>query len=386
MTTNPTNNAYGHFDPHAAMRAMADGDAEPLILSWATPPAMVGLSVKNFLLKIITLGIYGFWGRTEVRHRIWSAARINAEPLQYTGTGKELFLGFLIVLGVLLVPTFLLSLVINFAFGPKSVAAGLIQLTLYAAFFFLVGFGIHRAQRYRLSRTRWRGIRAGLEGSSWTYAWTYFWTGLLMILTLGWASPWRATKLQGLITNAMRFGKSRFAFDAKGGPLYGRFAVLWFSAVVISLAVIAIAAFVNFKVLGLGMPNPNIRPDMTELFTLLAVFYAVGLIGFLFYSIISAWYRAHMMNHFARHTTFEGARFKGSATGRTLVSLAVGNYLMVLFTLGLLVPVAQARSARYLVEHLQIEGNVPLAQIQQRAADDIKRGEGLAQAFDFDAF
>ena len=59
---------------------------------------------------------------------------------------------------------------------------------------------------------------------------------------------------------------------------------------------------------------------------------------------------------------------------------------IALFTLGLLSPVAQARAARYFVEHLQIEGSAALGQIIQRAEADGTRGEGLAQAFDIDAF
>jgi hypothetical protein len=39
-----------------------------------------------------------------------------------------------------------------------------------------------------------------------------------------------------------------------------------------------------------------------------------------------------------------------------------------------------------LIENLSIEGEVPLAGISQGADQGIKRGEGLAQAFDVDAF
>jgi hypothetical protein len=48
--------------------------------------------------------------------------------------------------------------------------------------------------------------------------------------------------------------------------------------------------------------------------------------------------------------------------------------------------VAQARSARYFVERIAIVGDVPLAEIAQREEDAMRRGEGLAQAFDVDAF
>ncbi len=362
-------------------------ETETLRLSWSQPPGMVAISFKNFLLKIVTLGIYQFWGKTEVRRRIWSAIRINGEPLQYTGTGKEMFLGFLVVLAVLTIPSLLVSLGAMVVFGPKSRAPDIFQGIFTLFIFFLIGVGAHKATRYRLTRTRWRGIRGGLEGSSWSYGGWYFGTGILLILTLGWISPWRSAKLQSFITNGMRFGDRPFQFDAKSGPLYGRFAVLWFSAIGIA-ALIGITLTASFAgIAGLGtMPPDGQAIDPRLLFFIIAVVYGAFIVGFLLFGIVSAWYRAGMMNHFAAHTTFEGARFSGTATGRSLIWLTITNTLMVLFTLGLLSPVAQARAARYFVEHMQIEGGASLAQILQRAEDANNRGEGLAQAFDIDAF
>ena len=359
---------------------------EPLHLSWQPPPGMAALSFRIFFLRLVTLGIYGFWGRTEVRQRIWSAIRLNGEPLQYTGTGKELLLGFLVVLGGVMLPAFLVSFVAGLAFGPKSAAAAIIQLIVYVAFAFLLGYGMHRAQRYRLSRTRWRGIRGGLEGSSWEYARAFVWTGLVLVLSLGWAAPWRAVKLQGLITNGMRFGNRPFVFTANAGALYGRFAVLWFSGLVIVLLVFGAIGAAQYVTGGFDLRMPGRQPSQRAIMIMIGTIYLTLLVGFLLYSVVSAWYRAHMMNVFADHTTFEGARFRGSATGASLVALAVGNYLLLLFTLGLLGPVVQARSARYMAEHLALDGTVPVTDIQQRAADPTGRGEGLAQAFDFDAF
>lgn len=122
-------------------------------LSWRHPAGMWGLSVVNFVLRIITLGIYDFWGRTEVRQRLWSSIRFMREPLVYTGTGKELFLGFLIIFGIILIPILLISAGVFFVFGPNSPVSAAYQLLLYLGIFLLVGMAIYRAQRYRLSRT-----------------------------------------------------------------------------------------------------------------------------------------------------------------------------------------------------------------------------------------
>ena len=81
-----------------AIRPQGRGMALPV--TWVGSPwSLAGLSFLNFFLTIVTLGTYGFWGRTEVRKRIWSSVRLAGEPLEYTGTGKELFLGFLFANG-----------------------------------------------------------------------------------------------------------------------------------------------------------------------------------------------------------------------------------------------------------------------------------------------
>ena len=56
------------------------------------------LSLKIGLLNIITLTLYRFWGKTEVRRRVWRNVRLNDEPFEYTGRGGELFIGFILAL------------------------------------------------------------------------------------------------------------------------------------------------------------------------------------------------------------------------------------------------------------------------------------------------
>lgn len=360
---------------------------EPLALAWKQQSGFIGISIVNFILRILTLGIYHFWGKTEVRRRIWSAVRLNGEPLEYTGTGWELFLGFLVVFFGLFVPFTLLMVALLFAFGPESPALAIFQVLLYVFFFYLFGVAIHRAMRYRLSRTRWRGIRGGLEGSSWAFAWAHFWTALLIPLTLGWIAPWRATKLQGLLHNGMRFGSRPFRFTAGSGPLYPRFAVLW----VCGMLLFGVAAGMIWSLVSASMgdgqlggaPGQPPRPPDPMLIGQIAL---VVIAAYIVLGILSAWYQAKAFNHYAANTHIENATFRGNATAGSLIWLAISNLLIVTLTLGVLAPVAQARAARYMVDRLSIDGTVPLAEILQRAEDPMRRGEGLAQVFDVDAF
>jgi hypothetical protein len=203
-------------------------------IAWVDPPGgFLGLSLLNSALRILTLGVYHFWGKTEVRQRIWSAVRIDGEPVEYRGTGGELFRGFIIVFALVLLPLGVITFAAPLIWAPNSAIRGFFEFAAWLLVFTLWGLGIHRARRYRLSRTRWRGIRAGLSGRSGSFAWTYLWTTLLVPLTLGWILPWRAARLQRALFNDTHFGDKAFTFTGRAGPLYARFWLVWLSAVLL---------------------------------------------------------------------------------------------------------------------------------------------------------
>ena len=413
----------------SAMPPSATGPTEPLRVSWLHPLGLVGLSVYNFVMRLLTLGIYHFWGKTEVRRRVWSAIRLNGEPIEYTGTGRELFLGFLVIFGVIVVPTMLISLGAAVLLGPHSSAFRVFQALLYGGFLLLTGIAIYRAQRFRMSRTRWRGIRGGLAGSSWTYGWTHFWTLLTLPLTLGWSAPWRSTKLQRLMTNDMRFGTRAFHFSASSKPLYLPFAAYWVMMALVVFGAFSIIGGSTMSLVGATVdgstPPP---PDPGKIAALVVIFYGTLVFAGLLYMMMSAWYRATMTRHFARHTHLDGLGFESRVTGRGLLWISVSNYLILVLgaaivtllatalalllwrtlgpgaidpkrsaaimtalgfvfflSMGLLLPVTQARTSGYLVRNLDVVGELDMASVAAGAEPTSTRGEGLAQAFDIDA-
>ena len=120
------------------------------------------IAATNALLIIVTLGIYRFWAAARQRRYLWSHAHVIDDTLEWTGTGKEMFIGFLIVIAILapffLFIQFLLPALV--ARGKVGAAGGLMFL-FYVALIYLGGFARFRALRYRLSRTYWHGIRGG---------------------------------------------------------------------------------------------------------------------------------------------------------------------------------------------------------------------------------
>src|SRR5436190_12787249 len=77
------------------------------------------IAATNALLFICTLGIYRFWAAARQRRYLWSRTHFIDDQLEWTGTGKEMFLGFMIVIAVL-APFFLFF---QFLF-PALVARG----------------------------------------------------------------------------------------------------------------------------------------------------------------------------------------------------------------------------------------------------------------------
>ncbi len=351
-------------------------------ISWVHPQGgFLGLSLLNGVLRILTLGVYHFWGKTEVRQRIWSAVRVDGEPLDYRGTGGELFRGFLIVFFLILLPLVVASFASSLLFAANSPAQGLYNLAFWGVVFLLSGIGIHRARRYRLSRTRWRGIRAGLSGRSWRFAWLYLWTMLLIPITLGWIVPWRTVRLQKALFDDTRFGDKAFTFSGRAGPLYKRFWLVWFSAIVLFIGtLVAIFVIIGFDMQG-GMPRPARLTLKTGAMSGGVVFLAL-----LVFAIIRAWYTTRVLNYFAAQTQFQGTAFTLAARVGSFIWLTASNYVIRILSLGFLSPIAEARSMRYIVDRLAIDGPVAWNEIGQNPDSLLKTGEGLAEAFNVDAF
>src|ERR1041384_8211016 len=103
------------------------------------------LVIRGAVLLLVTLGIYRFWLATDVRRLLWSNTEIAGDGLEYIGTAKELLVGFLIAIA-LLVPLNVVFFLSAFGSGWLSQMSGLLALILLA----LLGqFAVYRARRYR---------------------------------------------------------------------------------------------------------------------------------------------------------------------------------------------------------------------------------------------
>jgi uncharacterized membrane protein YjgN (DUF898 family) len=181
------------------------------------------LLIRGAVLLLVSLGIYRFWLATDVRRFLWSNTEIAGDGLEYIGTARELLLGFLIAIA-LLVPINIVFFLAAFSRGLIGQISGFIALVALA----LLGqFAVYRARRYRLTRTVYRGIRFHQTGSAWRYAvCAIFWWGMIA-LTLGLAYPWAQASLERFKLRNTYYGDLQGHFVGSGTRLFIRGVLLW---------------------------------------------------------------------------------------------------------------------------------------------------------------
>src|SRR5947207_5477502 len=182
------------------------------------------LLIPGAVLPRVTPGIYRFWLATDVRRFLWSNTEIARDGLEYIGTARELLLGFLIAIA-LLVPINVVFFLAALGRGWLSQISGLVALVALA----LLGqFAVYRARRYRLTRTVYRGIRFHQTGSAWRYAvCAIFWWAVIG-LTLGLAYPWAQASLERFKLRNTYYGDLQGHFVGSGMRLFFRGVLFWF--------------------------------------------------------------------------------------------------------------------------------------------------------------
>lgn len=370
--------SFGHADPAPA----------PHALDYVGPTrTLFGIFFKNLGLTIITLGVYRFWAKTRTRRFLWGSTTVDGEPFEYTGTGKELFIGFLKAVAIL-VPVFAALQIAQLWLGKgQSALAMTLQYLQTFAIVVLIYAGSYAARRYRMSRTLWSGIRFQQAGSPWRYVGHALLGLFFCAITLGFYWPYFQTRMLRYEVSNLRFGTGKFRFTGAGRELFGRFVLCWLLglllfAVLMGIIVGAVVALVH---LGLMSFEPDESGELPlGIVAILAIGAAVYLAMGVTFLIVGTWYQSKFWRFRAAHTQCEGLRFAmpDVTTGR-LMRLLVGNWVLGLFSLGLLAPLVMQRSMRFWARHLEISGAIDLQAIAQ-AEGGPRTGEGLAGFFDID--
>jgi len=251
--------------------------------------------IRGSVLLAVTLGIYRFWLTTDTRQYLWSNTEVLGEPLEYTGTARELLIGFLIAVAIL-IPFYAFIFLLALSVEQLRELAGLVGFVLAT----LLGhFAVYRARRYRLTRTVFRGVRFHQTGSAWHYALkaVLWWT--LVILTLGLAYPIAQARLERFKMRNTWLGNLQGRFEGSAASLFVRGLFMWFIvAGPLIASLIAIGAALDIAALQQLAENRSeeaftrfieSHPDLSSAFGIAvgALTWAI-LVGMLLYPVFQA--------------------------------------------------------------------------------------------------
>jgi len=357
----------------AVTRLVYDGKNGELFRLW----------VKVLLLTIVTFGIYRFWGRTRIRKYLWNHTSLLGSRLEYDGTGGELFRRFLmagLVIILIILPANVAQLV-----GLRFWMIGLIQGAQAIVIFFLLFVAVYAGRRYRFSRTVWRGMRGGLDGSALSYGLRSFGYMLLWPITLSISLPWQLVGLWRYEINNTGFGDWEAQFEGSGRKLFTSYLTAFGIFLLGIIAAILTDMVLGFVLHGAGLvthgaPVGIINPTIITSVFAFAVFMA---------SLATAWlyFATRTIVYLVGNTSFGRVRFRAEIRKRDLFRLMFGNFLIAAFSFNLLSPFVAQRMVRFFCRHLEILNAQELDALTQAAGRrERSGGEGLSQLLDTGGF
>jgi uncharacterized membrane protein YjgN (DUF898 family) len=361
------------MDSHQEWAAAGDDRAVRFTGNWRE---YLPIAATNALLIICTLGVYRFWATARQRRYLWSRTQVIDDTLEWTGTGKEMFIGFLIVVGIVLLPLYLF---IQFLFpyllthGKMDAAFGIFFL-FEIALIYLGGFARFRALRYRLSRTYWHGIRGGSDDPGWNYGGEYLGRIALAFITMFIMYPWAATRLWNGRWNAMSFGPLQFGATLNAEGLKARWALIYVAPI--------IGMILMFMGIAAVSAAGGVERAAGTVSGLLVMVFVVFYIGVPLATL--NWY-AKYFRRAAEETKLGKLEFGFDATTLQWLGLFLGNLALAVVTLGFGLTYWGYRNWAFMVRHLHVYGTVDLADMTQSKTHAPREAEGFADAFDVGA-
>jgi uncharacterized membrane protein YjgN (DUF898 family) len=373
--------------------------------------------IVNILLIIITLGVYYPWAKVRNQRYFYANTTLESRNFEYHATGKQLFLGYIMAMALLLV----LSIVQNIS--PLGAVGTFLLLSL------IIPWIIWRSLMFTMRMSSFSNVRFRFVGSlkgayvnfmllpGALFLCLYGAPGLaflllftlpdsigigLGVLILAYASTFTALALYlgaliknkntSYVVNGYRFGQGQFNTTLEthkfakiliktiGIGFLMLISIVIFTVIMMALTggLAGLLSLVSgdseaIKVLFSG-PNINRGLGLSYIAVLLSSF------------IVVAYFQAHVRQYVFDNTLLnENVSFSSSLTTRALAWLMISNFVLLVMTLGLATPWAKVRRAQLILKNTLVDvesgfdGFITQQQEQQSAL-----GEQVGDAFDID--
>ncbi|MDH4275437.1 MAG: YjgN family protein, partial [Gammaproteobacteria bacterium] len=319
--------------------------------------------IVNAILTVVTLGIYSAWAKVRRLQYFYRHTRLGDASFDYHGTPQAILKGRLIGFGL---------------FALYSVAlkiAPLIGLFIGLVLALVMPFLLVMSLRFRLHNSSYRGLRFAFTGSIKKGYFNFLLLPVLTVFTLYLLAPFTHQRIKAFQHNHSRFGTTNFSFNASVGGFYKIYFVAFFIPLIALIAMIVM--MVSAIVQG-GEAEAQKGPPFMLILAMEGIFVLI-------YLVVVPYFFARIQNIVWNNTQLGAHRFKSDVTARGLWWIMFSNFIGIVLTLGLYMPYASIRLARYRLEHmaLMVDGSLQsfVAGVETNAN---ATGEETAGMFDVD--
>lgn len=317
--------------------------------------------IVNVALSLVTLGIYSAWAKVRTERYFYGNTRLDGVPFEYSAQPLPILRGRLIAAA--LFGAYLLTA----QFAPLW---NLVVVLLIVALTPLI---VVSGLRFRARYSAWRGIPFRFVGGVGGAYGKFLGLPLLAIVTMFLLYPWVKWRQQHWLAAGHRFGRQAFGFGAELGPYYVIYGVALLVMTVLMLMLVAAGAAIVATAAQLGEG------------TMMVVLYGVVALMYLFYFAAFVGMKTALTNLLWNNATLGPHRFRSTLDPWAVIGIFLGNAFAIVFSLGLLVPWAKVRLAKYRAEHWALVAQGDLDAFAADAQADLgAAGAEVGEAFDID--
>ncbi|GAB2497503.1 DUF898 family protein [Arenimonas alkanexedens] len=330
-----------------------------------------GIWFVNLVLSVLTLGIYSAWAKVRTERYFYGNTHLAGAPFEYLAKPIPILKGRLIAYVVVI------GLGLSAHFQVWVVYIPLILLVLV-----LFPWLIQRTLRFRARYSAWRGLRFRfVEGVYEAYV-NFMFRPALQIITAYMVLPWVRMHQHDYTVTGHRFGGKRFRYAGDVGSYYIPFLIavgLGFGAYVLMMVVIFAGAALAGALS--GESGVGGQPSTSMMIGILAPVMVV----YLALLALPIYLRTKYINLMWRYASLGGHRFECTLRARDVIWIYFSNGVAIVASLGLLVPWAMVRIARYRAQHFALlaDGNLDHFVAEAERAEDATGAE-LMDALDMD--
>jgi uncharacterized membrane protein YjgN (DUF898 family) len=235
--------------------------------------------------------------------------------------------------------------------------------------------------RFRLYNSSWRGTRFHFRGTVASAYRVFLLNGFLTLITLYVMAPFMHQRLKAYQHDNSWFGRTRCSFHARAGQFYMIYLLLLATIVVFAI-VIGFSGIGGALVAMSQAQKQAGHANPAAVIKALAVLYgALILMGV----SIGPVFHALITNLIWNNTRIGEHRIECNMSPLVLIWITVSNFVLVALTLGLFIPWAMVRLAKFQLESARL---LPASDLQEFVAAEPESigavGEEAATAFDFD--